>query len=119
VGRAGKFLNQVLAENCIDREEVFVTNVVKHITPENREPFSDEVEACLPYLQTQLQVVKPKTVVLMGTVAWRTPRIASVEYVEMVHPSAAMRFPRMRKRFLEDFRRLSHGNESGCVRKGL
>ena len=48
VGRAGKFLNKVLAENGINREEVFVTNIVKHVTPQNRKPFIDEIEACAP-----------------------------------------------------------------------
>lgn len=103
VGRAGKFLNAVLARNGINREEVFVTNIVKHKTPENRKPFSDEIEACKPYLQTQLEIIRPKTVVLMGTVAWLSPRKEGIEYVETVHPSAAMRFTKMRKRFLRDF----------------
>jgi uracil-DNA glycosylase len=103
VGRAGKFLNAVLAENGINRNEVFITNIVKHATPGNRKPFQDEVEACLPYLKTQVETIKPKTVVLMGAVALQTPRFEGVEYVETVHPSAAMRFPKMRKRFLEDF----------------
>ena len=49
VGRAGKFLTKVLAENGIKREDVFITNIVKHISPQNRKPFADEVAACLPY----------------------------------------------------------------------
>jgi uracil-DNA glycosylase family 4 len=103
VGRAGKFLNKVLIENGINREEVFVTNVVKHVTPNNRKPFSDEVEACLPYLITQIKEIKPKIVVLMGAVAWQTPRLEGEEYVETYHPSAAMRFSKIRKKFEEDF----------------
>jgi uracil-DNA glycosylase len=102
VGRAGKFLNSVLAENGIKREEVFITNIVKHTTPKNRKPFADEVEACLPYLKTQLETIKPRIVVLMGKVAWQTPRIEDEEYVETVHPAAAMRFPKMKKRFMKD-----------------
>jgi len=103
VGRAGKFLNKVLIENGINREEAFVTNVVKHVTPNNRKPFPDEVEACLPYLITQIKEIKPKIVVLMGAVAWQTPRLEGVEYVETYHPSAAMRFSKIRKKFEEDF----------------
>ena len=106
VGRAGKFLNKVLAENGIDRQEIFITNIVKHVTPKNRKPFPDEIEACVPYLRKQFELVKPKVVVLMGTVAWQTPRMNGKEYVETVHPSAAMRFTKMRKRFLEDFKEL-------------
>ncbi|MCW4010124.1 MAG: uracil-DNA glycosylase [Candidatus Bathyarchaeota archaeon] len=103
VGRAGKFLNKVLSENGIDRNEVFVSNIVKHVTPQNRPPFPDEVEACVPYLAAQMELVKPRIVVLMGKVAWQAPRLEGIEYIETVHPSAAMRFTKMRNRFMEDF----------------
>ena len=106
VGRAGKFLNKVLTENGINREEVFVTNIVKHATPQNRKPFPDEIQACTPYLTAQINLIKPKVVVLMGAVAWQTPKAEGAEYVETVHPSAAMRFTKMRKRFEEDFGQL-------------
>jgi uracil-DNA glycosylase len=107
VGRAGKFLNKVLAQNFIDRQGLFVTNIVKHTSPCNRKPFPDEVEACSPYLTAQIELIKPRIVILMGAVAWQTPRIANVEYVETVHPSAAMRFTKMRCRFEADFARLT------------
>jgi uracil-DNA glycosylase len=103
VGRAGKFLNKVLAENGINRNEVFITNVVKHVTPYNRTPLPDEVDACKLYLTVQLELINPKIVVLMGKVAWQTQRLQGIQYVETVHPSAAMRFTKMRKRFLKDF----------------
>jgi uracil-DNA glycosylase len=103
VGRAGKFLNKVLAENGINREDVFITNIVKHLTPQNRKPFPDEIEACAPYLIKHISLIKPEIVVLMGTVAWQAPKVKGIRYVETVHPSAAMRFTKMRKRFLEDF----------------
>lgn len=103
VGRAGKFLNKVLAGNGIRRDQIFITNIVKHKTPENRKPYPDEIEACSPYLITQLEIIKPKMVVLMGTVAFQTPRLEGVVYVETVHPSAAMRFTKMRNKFLNDF----------------
>jgi DNA polymerase len=106
VGRAGKFLNKVLAENGIRREELFVTNTVKHVTPKNRKPLPDEVAACMPYLMTQISTIKPKVVVFMGAVAWQVPRMKDVEYVETVHPSAAMRFTKMRKKFEEDYAEL-------------
>ena len=106
VGRSGKFLNKVLAENGIDRRNLFVTNIVKHATPNNRKPLPDEIAACLPYLECQIYSMKPEIVILMGAVAWQTPRMEGVEYVETVHPSAAMRFAKMRKRFEEDFAQL-------------
>jgi DNA polymerase len=103
VGRAGKFLNKVLAKNGVIREELFVTNLVKHVTPKNRKPLPDEIAACAPYLVAQVNAIKPKIVVLMGAVAWQAPRVEGVEYVETYHPSAAMRFTKIRKRFEEDF----------------
>lgn len=106
IGRAGKFLNKVLAENGIDREKVFITNTVKHLTPQNRKPSPDEMAACVPYLVEQVKLVKPKVVVLMGAVAWQAPHVEGVEYIETVHPSAAMRFTKMRKRFQADFKTL-------------
>ena len=106
VGRAGKFLNKVLAENGIRREDVFISNIVKHLLPENRKPLPDEIAACSPYLEEQIKTIKPRIVVLMGKVAWQTSRVEGVTYVETYHPSAAMRFTKMRKRFLEDFNAL-------------
>lgn len=103
IGRAGKFLNKVLMENGIKREDVFITNIVKHATPQNRGPLPDEIAACSPYLTIQVKEIQPKIVVLMGVVAWQAPQIEGVTYIETVHPSAAMRFTKMRKRFMEDF----------------
>jgi uracil-DNA glycosylase family 4 len=106
VGRAGKFLDDVLKRNGIKREDLFITNVVKHKTPKNRLPKSDEVEACITYLTRQVEVVKPEIIVLMGALAWEIPRKKSIIYIKTYHPSAAMRFPRMRKRFEEDLNAL-------------
>jgi DNA polymerase len=103
VGKAGKFLNKVLAKNGFNREELFVTNLVKHVTPENRKPLPDEIAACAPYLAAQIREIEPKIVVLMGAVAWQAPRVEGVEYLETYHPSAAMRFTKIRKKFEEDF----------------
>jgi DNA polymerase len=104
VGRAGKFLNAVLNKIGVEREELFITNIVKHMTPKNRKPLPDETAACIPYLVAQVNEIKPKIVVLMGAVAWQVPRNEGVAYVETYHPSAAMRFPKMRKKFEEDLR---------------
>jgi DNA polymerase len=104
VGRAGKFLNAMLNKIGVEREELFITNIVKHMTPKNRKPLPDETAACIPYLVAQVNEIKPKIVVLMGAVAWQVPRNEGVAYVETYHPSAAMRFPKMRKKFEEDLR---------------
>jgi DNA polymerase len=107
VGRAGKFLNKVLSEKDIKREDVFITNIVKHVSPKNRKPFPDEVAACLPYLNTQISVIKPKIIVLLGASAKDTPRLDGIEYMQVIHPSAAMRFNKMRDKFTEQIGELA------------
>ena len=99
VGRAGKYLTKTLAEYGIKREDVFITNIVKHVSPQNRKPFDDEVRTCLPYLIAQINVIKPKLIVLLGASAKDTPRISGIEYIQVIHPSAAMRFTKMSEKF--------------------
>jgi uracil-DNA glycosylase family 4 len=99
VGRAGKYLTKTLAEYGIKREDIFITNIVKHVSPKNRKPFDDEVAACLPYLTAQIKFMKPKIIVLLGAAAKETPRIEGIEYIQIIHPSAAMRFTQMRLKF--------------------
>ncbi len=107
VGRSGKYLTKTLAEFGIKREDVFITNIVKHVSPKNRKPFPDEVAACLPYLITQIRFIKPKIIVLLGASAKDTPRIDGIEYIQVVHPSAAMRFTQMREKFRGQIAELS------------
>ncbi len=99
VGRAGKYLTKTLAEFGIKRDELYITNIVKHTSPQNRKPYPDEVEACLPYLKEQISIIEPQIIVLLGASAKETPRVEGIEYFEIIHPSAAMRFTKMRERF--------------------
>ena len=107
VGRAGKYLTKTLAEYGIKREDIYITNIVKHTSPKNRKPFPDEVEACLPYLITQIKIIKPKIIVLLGASAKETPRVEGIEYFEVIHPSAAMRFTKMREKFRQQISELA------------
>ena len=107
VGRAGKYLTKTLAEFGINREDVYITNIVKHVSPKNRAPYPDEVSACLPYLIAQIGIIKPKIIVLLGASAKETPRINGIEYIQVVHPSAAMRFTKMREKFRSQIAELS------------
>lgn len=66
VGAAGKFLNEMLEMIDLKREDVYITNIVKYRPPENRDPLPDEKAAFLPYLQAQLEVIRPKIVVTLG-----------------------------------------------------
>ena len=107
VGRAGKYLTKTLAEYGIKREDVFITNIVKHVSPENRKPYRDEVAACLPYLNVQISLIKPKIIVLLGASAKETPRLDGIKYIQIIHPSAAMRFTKMREKFRDQIAELS------------
>jgi uracil-DNA glycosylase len=99
VGRAGKYLTKTLFEFGIKRQDIYITNIVKHVSPKNRKPYDDEIQACLPYLVAQIEMIKPKLIVLLGASAKETPRIEGVEYIQIIHPSAAMRFTKMREKF--------------------
>src|SRR4030043_1937296 len=85
VGRAGKYLTKTLLEFGIKREEIFITNIVKHISPKNRKPLDDEVRACLPYLDAQIRIIRPQIIVLLGASANEAPRIDGIEYVQIIH----------------------------------
>lgn len=69
VGKAGKLMNMAFQAIGLKREEVYIANVVKCRPPANRNPEVDEVQACINYLRNQVILVKPKIIVLLGSVA--------------------------------------------------
>lgn len=108
VGRAGKYLNEVLQDRGMDRGKFYITSVVKEPTPGNRKPTAEEIERWMPCLEREIQEVQPDVMVLMGRVAWRAPRFQGIEVIETYHPAAAMRFPRVREVFEKDMEHLAH-----------
>ena len=66
VGAAGKFLDEMLAEADLKRTDVYITNIVKYRPPNNRDPLPEEKEEFNPYLDKQLEIIKPKIVVTLG-----------------------------------------------------
>jgi uracil-DNA glycosylase family 4 len=72
VGRAGKLLTQMIEAMGLQREDVYICNVVKCRPPENRKPEDDEVATCSPYLYRQLDAIAPKAIVCLGGVAAQT-----------------------------------------------
>jgi uracil-DNA glycosylase len=66
VGAAGQFLDSLLASIELKREQVYITNMVKHRPPANRDPLPGEIAACRPWLDRQLQLIKPKIVITLG-----------------------------------------------------
>jgi DNA polymerase len=106
VGAAGQLLTKILGAIKLQREEVFICNVLKHRPPNNRDPLPDEVEACSPYLLRQLQLVQPKVILALGSFAARTllgtqmpvgklrgrlHRFAGVPLIVTYHPAALLR----------------------------
>ncbi len=72
VGQAGQLLTKILAAIGLKREDVFIGNVLKHRPPGNRNPLPDEVKACSPYLIRQIELIRPKVILAMGTFAAQT-----------------------------------------------
>ncbi|KUK44296.1 MAG: Phage SPO1 DNA polymerase-related protein [Methanothrix harundinacea] len=113
VGRAGSVLDRCLEEAGIDRSRIFITNAVKCRPPNNRRPKNDEVEACRPYLEAQIELVQPKVVILMGNAATKAVldlegvtslrgRLFKEIYLVTFHPAAVLRNGNLREVFISD-----------------
>jgi uracil-DNA glycosylase family 4 len=83
VGRAGKFLVEMLETIKLKREDVYITNVVKYRPPNNRDPEPDEIAECLPWLIEELNFIKPKIIVTLGRHALN--RFFLDEKISVVH----------------------------------
>ncbi len=120
VGRAGKLLEELLAEAGLEREDVYITNVVKARPPANRDPKRDEVAHHMPWLEAELALVQPHLVVPLGRHALAhftdDAKISEVHGTEMdergrslfpmYHPAAALRGAGLREALFEDARKL-------------
>jgi DNA polymerase len=120
VGQAGKFLDELLALAGLQRSDVYITNVVKHRPPNNRDPEADEIAACAGYLDRQIALINPRVIVTLGRFSmarWfprekisrihgQPKRVDGRLIVPMMHPAAALHQPQNRTLIEEDFRRL-------------
>lgn len=112
VGRAGQLLTKMLQAIHIERDEVYITNVVKCRPPNNRNPLTEEIKACSPYLQEQLEFIKPDLLLLLGRVAAEallqqkkslskyrenTHLFQGIKTYVTYHPSALLRNPGWKK----------------------
>jgi uracil-DNA glycosylase family 4 len=117
VGAAGALLTKILESVKLSREEVFITNVVKHRPPGNRNPLPEEVEACSPYLIRQLELIKPKVIIAFGNFAAQTllntkdgvgklrGAVHTYEGIPLVvtyHPAALLRNPNWKRPTWDD-----------------
>jgi len=117
VGRAGQLLNKIIEAMGMKREDVYIGNIVKCRPPENRAPLPDEVATCIPFLERQIAVIKPKIIVCLGSVAMqfllRTERKIStvrgvwqeyqgIKVMPTYHPAFLLRNPNMKRPVWED-----------------
>jgi DNA polymerase len=118
VGQAGDYLDGLLAEIGLARDDVFVTSAIKCRPPKNRPPHVGEINTCKQWLDAQIALINPSTVVLMGSAAARQMldergkmtdlhgQIREREgrtYLLTYHPAAGMRFPDLDVQFRADF----------------
>ena len=120
VGAAGKFLDELLQRAHLQREKVFITNVVKCRPPGNRDPLPEELEACSWFLDRQIEAINPMVIVTLGRFSMAkfmgNVRISDVHgqsrwvngrlVVAMFHPAAALHQPSLKNAVLDDFSRL-------------
>ena len=125
VGRAGKLLDELLAENGLERGDVFIANVLKSRPPGNRDPQPDEIEACKPYLFRQVELIEPTVICTLGNFATKlltglptgisrvhgVPQVhtlgqRTVKIFPIYHPAAGLRTPSVKEQLREDFRKL-------------
>lgn len=117
VGAAGRFLEELLASVGLQREQVFITNVVKCRPPENRDPAPNEIEACVPYyLDRQIALVDPRIIVTLGRFSMAKffpgksisrihgqPRREGARIIfPMLHPAAALHRRELRQSIEQD-----------------
>jgi len=120
VGQAGKFLDELLASIGLKRSDVFICNVLKCRPPGNRDPLPTEIAACKPWLDAQIETIKPRVIVTLGRFSMsryfpgqaiskihgQARKFGEVTVVPMYHPAAALHQASLRKTIEYDFQKL-------------
>jgi uracil-DNA glycosylase family 4 len=120
VGAAGQFLDELLESISLRREDVYICNVIKCRPPGNRDPLPEEVEACKPHLDRQIEIIAPKMIVTLGRFSMeryfpgakisqihgQARKLQGIIYYPMYHPAAALHQPRWRPVVEEDMSRI-------------
>ena len=123
VGRAGQLLDRMLAAIGLDREQVYITNVLKCRPPKNRDPKPDEVRACSPYLRRQIELIGPRAILAVGRVSaqmlletgetigrlrgrWHRFGPQDTPLLVTYHPAYLLRSPAEKRKAWEDLKRV-------------
>ena len=120
VGRAGKLLNKILDAIDLKREDVYICNILKCRPPGNRNPMPEEINTCKPYLKKQLELIKPKLILILGKVAADTLlnlkqplnkmrgqilNYNGIKTMVTFHPAALLRNPNWKRPAWEDLQK--------------
>jgi uracil-DNA glycosylase family 4 len=121
VGRSGQLLTKILAAIDLERQDVYITNIVKCRPPQNRDPVEDEVRRCERYLIEQIEIIKPRLICALGRIAaqWlldtKEPLTSlrgadnyyqGIPVLVTYHPAALLRNPELKRGAWEDFKKL-------------
>jgi uracil-DNA glycosylase len=119
VGQAGNLLNGILDAIEVPRDSVYITNIVKCRPPQNRKPLPDEIAACIPYLHRQLEIVRPKVILALGSTSAeamlgvrrslgelrnKVHTYNGIPLIVTYHPAALLRNPNWKKPTWDDVR---------------
>lgn len=134
VGKAGQFLDDMLAIIGLDRTRVYIANIVKCRPPGNRDPMNVEQDACIGYLRRQIALVRPKILVSLGRIAamrlidpkFRITRehgvwfdVDGMRMMALYHPSALLRDPGKRPETFDDLKSLQKEIGRICTHTAL
>jgi DNA polymerase len=134
VGKAGLFLDDMLAIIGLDRTMVYIANIVKCRPPGNRDPLNVEQDACIGYLRRQMELIRPKILVCLGRIAamrlindkFRITRehgvwhdIGGIRMMAVYHPSALLRDPGKRPETFDDLKSLQSEIQRVCTHTAL
>jgi DNA polymerase len=126
VGQAGQLLTRILQAIGLTREDVYIANVIKCRPPANRNPESDEIDACIPFLRRQLKSIRPKLICALGTfaaqtlLATKTPisrlrgnfyTYEGIRLLPTYHPAFLLRNPARKADVWEDMKKLRDAYE--------
>ena len=122
VGAAGKFLDKLLASIDMQRDDVYICNIIKCRPPNNRDPLPDEVKSCQAYLDRQIDLIKPRLIVTLGRHSMARyfakatiskihgvpKKLGNLIVLPLFHPAAALHQPKYRTLIEQDFLKIPH-----------
>lgn len=122
VGKAGQLLTKIIQSINLQREEVYITNIIKCRPPQNRNPEPDEIECCQPFLLKQIRAIQPNIICALGTFAAQTLlktdakitvlrgkfyELTGIKVLPTYHPAYLLRNPERKREVWEDMKKIS------------